>query len=102
MTNLTCIYLLKLRFGCLHTLQSQLDPTLLHCMLQHATTEDGGLELYPNAGVANIGIMLFRSEAKVFAEVMAITTVLDDHWWSCGFAPILDWSSCRPENCYGF
>lgn len=38
-------------------------------VLQHATTEDGGLELYPQAGVANIGIMLFRSGAKAFAEV---------------------------------
>ena len=38
-------------------------------LLQHATTEDGGLELYPNAGVANIGIMLFRAGAKPFAEV---------------------------------
>ena len=41
----------------------------LLCCMQHATTTDGGLEMYPGAGTANIGIMLFRTTAKVFAEV---------------------------------
>ena len=40
------------------------------CGIQHATTTDGALEMYPGAGVANIGIMLFRSSAKIFAEVL--------------------------------
>ena len=44
------------------------DVTVL-CEMQHATTTDGALEMYPGAGVANIGIMLFRSSAKIFAEV---------------------------------
>ena len=38
--------------------------------MQHATTTDGALEMYPGAGIANIGIMLFRSSAKIFAEVL--------------------------------
>lgn len=38
-------------------------------VVQHATTNDGALEMYPGAGVANIGIMLFRSSAMIFAQV---------------------------------
>ncbi len=38
-------------------------------VVQHATTTDGALEMYPGAGVANIGIMLFRSSAMIFAQV---------------------------------
>lgn len=38
--------------------------------MQHATTTDGALEMYPGAGIANIGIMLFRSSAMIFAEVL--------------------------------
>ena len=47
------------------------DVTVL-CDMQHATTTDGALEMYPGAGVANIGIMLFRSSAMIFAEVPRI------------------------------
>ena len=41
----------------------------LERVMQHATTTDGALEMYPGAGVANIGIMLFRSSAMIFAQV---------------------------------
>lgn len=46
--------------------------------MQHATTLDGGLEMYPGAGTANIGIMLFRTAAKVFAEVLHTLSLHND------------------------
>ena len=50
----------------------------IDCVMQHATTTDGALEMYPGAGVANIGIMLFRSTAKIFAEVLTMPLCLSD------------------------
>ena len=49
-------------------MQVLIQQQLEHVM-QHATTTDGALEMYPGAGVANIGIMLFRSSAMIFAQV---------------------------------
>ena len=51
-------------------MQVQFTLITVLCDMQHATTTDGALEMYPGAGVANIGIMLFRSSAKIFAEVL--------------------------------
>ncbi|KAL3140615.1 hypothetical protein ABBQ32_005185 [Trebouxia sp. C0010 RCD-2024] len=47
----------------------------------HATTLDGGLEMYPGAGTANIGIMLFRTAAKVFAEEWNQALLANDDYW---------------------
>ncbi len=49
-------------------MQVLIQQRLQH-VVQHATTTDGALEMYPGAGVANIGIMLFRSSAMIFAQV---------------------------------
>ena len=49
-------------------MQALIQQQVKH-VVQHATTTDGALEMYPGAGVANIGIMLFRSSAMIFAQV---------------------------------
>lgn len=74
--------------------------------MQHATTTDGALEMYPGAGIANIGIMLFRSSAKIFAEVlhtllcqqlMSSTCGVEDSqlWSKQAVVSGCDRSSCR-------
>ncbi|KAA6425748.1 MAG: glycosyltransferase family 77 [Trebouxia sp. A1-2] len=47
----------------------------------HATTTDGALEMYPGAGVANIGIMLFRSSAMMFAQEWNEALLANDDYW---------------------
>ncbi|KAL0034633.1 hypothetical protein WJX77_000275 [Trebouxia sp. C0004] len=47
----------------------------------HATTTDGALEMYPGAGVANIGIMLFRSSAMIFAQEWNEALLANDDYW---------------------
>ena len=80
----------------------------LEHVVQHATTTDGALEMYPGAGVANIGIMFFRSSAMIFAQVCncpseaMCTPDRSDMTGStpCGSSPgphlfLLTWHSCQ-------
>lgn len=60
----------RCQFHCHMLTVTVTDNEAVLCGMQHATTLDGGLEMYPGAGTANIGIMLFRTAAKVFAEVL--------------------------------
>lgn len=66
-----------------------LIPILCFVGMQHATTADGGLETYPGAGIANIGIMLFRTAAKVFAEVLHTLPCTTTHPDARQIAPTL-------------
>lgn len=68
----------------------------LEHVVQHATTTDGALEMYPGAGVANIGIMLFRSSAMMFAQVCKCPP---EAMLTPDRSDMTDINPCGPQSC---